>query len=43
MAITNNHFTREAIKLAHANNVILWDRERLSAEILATQKRQGIF
>ena len=32
--ITNRYFTRPAVDLAKANNVELWDRDRLSQEML---------
>lgn len=31
--VTNNYFTQSAIALANANNVILWDREKLIEKI----------
>jgi len=31
--VTNNYFTKSAIALANANNVILWDREKLIEKI----------
>lgn len=34
VVITNRHFTTQAITLAKANLVELWDRERLAEEIL---------
>lgn len=34
MVVTNSHFTLQAEELAAANDVELWDRERLVAEVL---------
>lgn len=33
MVITNNYFTKSAVELARANEVILWDRDTLSKKI----------
>lgn len=33
MVITNNQFTKSAIELGKANNVIMWNREKLKQEI----------
>jgi HJR/Mrr/RecB family endonuclease len=38
IVITNNYFTKAAIELAQANNVILWDREFLKLKIEETLK-----
>ncbi len=34
MVVTNNYFTESAKKLARANKVELWDRERLASEVM---------
>lgn len=31
MVVTNSYFTASAIKLAEANDVLLWDRDQLEA------------
>jgi restriction system protein len=36
IVVTNRYFTESAIDLARANNVELWDRDRLSAEAVNT-------
>lgn len=33
MVITNNYYTKSAIKLANANNVELWDRDKLNEQL----------
>ena len=33
MVITNNYFTKSAVELANANNVELWDRDRLIEQL----------
>lgn len=33
IVITNNYFTKAAVKLAEANNVVLWDRDLLKLKI----------
>ncbi len=40
MVVTNSTFTRQAIELAQANWVILWDREKLINQLLMTRKAQ---
>jgi restriction system protein len=39
MVVTNSYFTKQAQVLARSNAVALWDRERLIAAILHTQRR----
>lgn len=34
MVVTNSYFTKQAINLANANNVVLWDRYQLAQKIL---------
>lgn len=38
VVVTNRHFTQSAISLARANNVELWDRDRLIRESLGTHR-----
>ena len=40
MVVTNSTFTKQAVELARANWVILWDREKLIGQLLASQKTQ---
>ncbi|MDD4600033.1 hypothetical protein SDC9_20873 [bioreactor metagenome] len=40
MVVTNSYFTESAKKLATANKVELWDRERLYAEIIKLSEHQ---
>ena len=45
MVVTNNYFTESAKKLAAANKVDLWDRDRLATEVIkitAPQDRKSI-
>jgi restriction system protein len=37
MVVTNRHFTAAAKKLARANGVVLWDRDRLVKALLAVR------
>lgn len=37
MVVTNSRFTQSAIKLAHSNNVVLWDRDLLKEKLLEAQ------
>jgi restriction system protein len=39
MVVTNRYFTAAAKRLARANDVELWDREKLVAVLLAARKR----
>lgn len=41
MVVTNSFFTKEAIELARRNNVVLWDRNKLTDEILAEQAKRA--
>ena len=41
MVVTNSFFTKEAIELARRNNVVLWDRKKLTDEILAEQAKKA--
>lgn len=34
MVITNSYYTKNAVNLANANNIMLWDREDIKAKIL---------
>jgi len=38
MVITNRHFSKSAIELASANNVILWDRDMLKEKLKTLQE-----
>jgi hypothetical protein len=42
MVVTNNRFTRQAEALAAANDVELWDRERLIEEALHASARRSV-
>lgn len=43
MIVTNSFFTKAAKDLAHANDVILWDRNQLVAELVkANAKQQAV-
>lgn len=35
MVVTNNYFTAQAKRLAKANNIVLWDRNMLTKQILS--------
>jgi HJR/Mrr/RecB family endonuclease len=37
MVVTNRFFTQAARKLARANGVVLWDRDRLVKALLAVR------
>lgn len=39
--LTNSYFTKQAVRLAYENNVILWDREALVEFIQAAEKETG--
>lgn len=36
MVVTNSYFSKHALNLADANKVVLWDRNKLTSEILRT-------
>ena len=35
MVVTNSYYTKGAIELAEANNIALWDRDKLAQTLLA--------
>ena len=37
LVVTNSHFSKEARRLAEANKVALWDRDRLIRQLLTTE------
>lgn len=37
MVVTNSRFTKQAVELARANWVVLWDREKLIDQLLTSQ------
>ncbi len=41
MVVTNSYFTPNAVNLAVANHIELWDRERLTEEIKITKAMEG--
>lgn len=41
MVVTNSFYTAPATKLAGANNVTLWDRNKLIHELIALEKRRN--
>ncbi len=41
MVVTNSQYTKQAIKLARANGVILWDRQDLIKALLAAKPSAG--
>ena len=38
MVVTNSYYTKGAKELAEANNIVLWDRDKLSQMLLAYPK-----
>lgn len=42
MVATNSDFTQAAVKLAEANSVLLWDRERLAEAMLKSKQQEAI-
>ena len=41
MVVTNSHFSKHALNLANANGVVLWDRNKLTSEILKIRKQDN--
>jgi restriction system protein len=41
IVITNSHFTSNAIQLANANDIILWDRKTLIEELIQEEQTEG--
>lgn len=40
MVVTNSYFSKHAINLAKANNVVLWDRNSLTSNIIRVNRRK---